>query len=179
MAADTTITDHWVDTNTYTTLIDWANAGANSAITAGAVGSGTVSIGNGGSGGTGGFYSVTPSNGGFTSISPNGLNTVWTTNTNYTYNVDPTLQAGETRISSREIQMDNPEADIKIRGTSLMDRIEKIEQRLGIINRNSKLEEGWPELRELAEQYQKLEQELTDKQAVWDRLNQPMPKAAP
>jgi len=172
MAADTTITDNWVNTSGDTTYtIDWGNFGSNSAITAGAVGSsiGTVSIGGGGSGGTGGF----------TSISPNGLNTVWTTNTSYSYNVDPTLQAGKTHIGSREIQMDDPEADIKIRGTSLMDRIEKIEQRLGIINRNTKLEEGWPELRDLAEQYQKLEQELASKQAVWDRLNQPMPKAAP
>lgn len=148
--------------------IDWGNFGSNSAITAGAVGS-SIGIGSGGLGNTGGF-------GVFPTINPN---TVWTTNTSYSYNVDPTLQAGKTHIGSREIQMDDPEADIKIRGTSLMDRIEKIEQRLGIINRNTKLEEGWPELRELAEQYQKLEQELADKQAVWDRLNQPMPKAAP
>ncbi len=165
MAADTTITDNWVNTSGDTTYtIDLGNFGLNSEITAGAVGSGigTVSIGSSGSGGTGGFYGVFPT------TNPN---TVWTTNTSH--NVDPTLRAGETLMRLREV------ADIKIRGTSLMDRIEKIEQRLGIINRNTKLEEGWPELRELAEQYQKLEQELASKQAVWDRLNQPMPKAAP
>lgn len=165
MAADTTINDiNWLDNNTSTTYsIDWGNSISTTAVT-GATGSvlGTNQIG-GGNGGTGGYgYYTQP-------------NTVWTTGTStITFDNQP-----ETTFTGKELRMDDPEADIKIRGTSLMDRIEQIEQRLALINRNPRLEEDWPELKEAAERYQQLAQEFEDKQAVWDRLNQLVAKKTP
>jgi hypothetical protein len=169
MAADTAINDiNWLD-DTQTYSIDWKTIEANTtiatsatgAVVTGATGStwGNVLIG-GGTGGTGG-------NGYYTQPT-------WTTGTFTFTNPSPS-----TIINHKEICLDDPEADIKIRGTSLMDRIEQIERRLALINRNPKLEEDWPELREAAERYQQLAQEFEDKQAVWDRLNRPMSKTTP
>jgi hypothetical protein len=167
MASDTTIIDNtsWLsDGDNPSYSIDWGNSISTTTVTGTAGGAwGNVFIaGNGGTGGTGG-------NGYYTQP-----NTTWTTGTFTLTNPSPS-----TIINHKEICLDDPEADIKIRGTSLMDRIEQIEQRLALINRNPKLEEDWPELKEAAERYQQLAQEFEDKQAVWDRLNQPMPKITP
>ena len=165
MAADTTINDiNWLDNNTSTTYsIDWGNSISTTAVT-GAIGGvlGSSIVGSNGTTGGYGYYTQP--------------NTVWTTGTStFTFDNRPAT----TQITSKELRMDDPEADIKIRGTSLMDRIEQIEQRLALINRNPRLEEYWPELKEAAERYQQLAQEFEDKQAVWDRLNQPVAKNTP
>ena len=68
------------------------------------------------------------------------------------------------------IQLDGEGADIKVNGRSLMDAIQKIEERLNILHPNTKLETEWEELRALGEQYRKLEQHIKDKQATWDKL---------
>jgi hypothetical protein len=74
-----------------------------------------------------------------------------------------------------KIRLEGKDADIEVNGKSLMDMIEKIEQRLNILHPNDKLEAEWAELRELGEQYRKLEQHIKDKQATWDKLKA-MPK---
>ena len=168
MASDTTIIDNtsWLsDGDNPSYSIDWGNSISTTTVTGTAGGAwGNVFIaGNGGTGGTGGT-------GGYG---------YYTQHTGTTGTFTFTTPSPSTIINHKEICLDDPEADIKIRGTSLMDRLEQIEQRLAILNRNPKLEEEWPQLREAAERYQKLEQELADKQAVWDRLNRPMPKITP
>jgi hypothetical protein len=72
--------------------------------------------------------------------------------------------------SSPKIRLDGEGADIEVNGVSLMDMIEKIEQRLNILHPNEKLEAEWEELRELGNRYRELEQHIKDKQATWDRL---------
>ena len=72
--------------------------------------------------------------------------------------------------ASTKIKLDGEGADIEVNGKSLMDMIGKIEQRLNILTPDDKLEAEWEELRELGEQYRKLEQHIKDKQATWDRL---------
>jgi hypothetical protein len=72
--------------------------------------------------------------------------------------------------TSSKIQLDGEGADIEINGKSLMDIIEKIEQRLNILHPNEKLEEEWEELRALGDKYRKLEQHIKDKQDTWDKL---------
>lgn len=62
------------------------------------------------------------------------------------------------------------EGDLKIRGVSLSDRLDAIEQRLGILRVNAELEERWEKLRTLGKMYRELEAEIIDKQAVWDSL---------
>jgi len=71
---------------------------------------------------------------------------------------------------SSKIQLNGEDADIEVNGLSLMDAIQKIEERLNILHPNTELEAEWAELRELGEQYRKLEQHIKDKQATWDRL---------
>jgi hypothetical protein len=72
--------------------------------------------------------------------------------------------------TSSKIRLDGEGADIEVNGVSLMDMIERIEQRLNILHPNEKLEEEWAELRALGEQYRKLEKHIQEKQATWDRL---------
>jgi hypothetical protein len=48
--------------------------------------------------------------------------------------------------------------------------MQEIANRLNIMQTNPELEVEWKELRELGEQYRKLEQHIKDKQATWDRI---------
>jgi hypothetical protein len=80
------------------------------------------------------------------------------------------LNPWATNTNSAKIQLDGEGADIKINGWSLIDAIQKIEERLNILHPNTELETEWEELRALGEQYRKLEQHIKDKQATWDKL---------
>lgn len=66
------------------------------------------------------------------------------------------------------------EGDIKIKGKSLTDTLERIEQRLGILHPNEELEEIWTELKELGNRYRELlkniPEEIIEKKSVWDLL---------
>jgi hypothetical protein len=78
--------------------------------------------------------------------------------------------------TSPKIRLDGEGADIEVNGRSLMDMIERIEQRLNILTPNTELEAEWAELKTLGEQYRKLEKHIKDKQATWDRLKATQPK---
>jgi len=71
---------------------------------------------------------------------------------------------------SPKIKLDGEGADIEVNGWSLMNAIQKIEERLNILHPNTKLETEWEELKVLGDQYRKLEQHIKDKQATWDKL---------
>ena len=73
------------------------------------------------------------------------------------------------KISGTGIEMDE-DADIKIGERSLMKTLDAINERLAIVERNLKLEEEFAELKELGEQYRKLEQELKERMTTWDLL---------
>jgi hypothetical protein len=62
--------------------------------------------------------------------------------------------------------------DIKIGGKSLTEAIEKIEERLGILHPNPKLEDKWEQLKELRKQYQELEKDLLEKEKMWKILKE-------
>ncbi len=55
---------------------------------------------------------------------------------------------------------------ITLNGRDLEGRLQKIEERLNIIHRNYELETRWSNLKQLGEQYQKLEQELVAAEKV-------------
>lgn len=63
------------------------------------------------------------------------------------------------------------EDDILLRGKSLSDTIEKIEERLAILHPNKELESRWEELKELRKRYQELEKEIIEKEKMWDIIN--------
>jgi len=72
--------------------------------------------------------------------------------------------------ASPKIKLDGADADIEINGVSLWKTMQEIANRLNIMQTNPELEVEWRELRELGDQYRKLEQHILDKQATWDRI---------
>jgi len=62
--------------------------------------------------------------------------------------------------------------DIKVGGKSLIESIEKIEERLGILNPNPELEERWEQLKELRKQYIDLEKDLLEKEKLMKILKE-------
>ncbi len=62
------------------------------------------------------------------------------------------------------------EGDIKIKGVSMSDRLDAIEERLGILRPNNHLEGKWEKLKKLGEEYRKLEKEILEGENIWDML---------
>ena len=62
-------------------------------------------------------------------------------------------------------------ADVKINGVSLTGVLKNIEQRLNILRPNIELEAEWSQLRELGDQYRRLETDLKEKSLMWNKLN--------
>ena len=120
-------------------------------ITAGGVGSNTITTTGSGTGG----YTYT-TNG--TSASPY-WSDVMTLNTN---SIGPnTLQVkGDAEF----------EGDIKLKGKSLNNTLSKIEERLVILHPNERLEEKWVKLKELRNQYQELEADILEKEKIVEIL---------
>jgi hypothetical protein len=79
--------------------------------------------------------------------------------------------------ASAKIKLDGDGADIEVNGWSLVDAVKKIEERLNILQPNTKLEAEWAELRALGDQYRRLERHIQEKQATWDRLKAMPPPA--
>jgi hypothetical protein len=69
-----------------------------------------------------------------------------------------------------KINLTGDEADIEVNGWSLVQAVKRIEERLDLFQPNPELEQEWEELKQLGEQYRKLEQYIKDKQATFDRL---------
>ena len=69
-----------------------------------------------------------------------------------------------------ELQGDG--ADIKINGESLTQTLKTIQDRLNMLRPNPELEKDWDQLRELGDQYRRLEAEFKEKQKAWESLQQ-------
>lgn len=81
------------------------------------------------------------------------------------------LNWSEPKQSSLQVNGDaNFDGDVKIKGKSLVDMLEKIEEKLAILRPNEELEEKWDELRELRNRYKELEKEIIEKEKMWDIL---------
>jgi hypothetical protein len=111
---------------------------------------------------TGSPYTVT------TSVNPNAYSGGFTTGAGWnTTGNTPWLTASNV---APKINLDGEGADIVVNGSSLVDAINSIKDRLNCLQINPELEKEWEELRQLGDQYRKLEQHIQDKQATWDRL---------
>lgn len=62
------------------------------------------------------------------------------------------------------------EGDVKIKGRSLTDTLDKIEERLAILHPNEKLEDKWLELKKLGDMYRALEKDILEKEKIWETL---------
>jgi hypothetical protein len=91
-------------------------------------------------------------------------------NATYTTSGAGTSTPWFTQNPSTRISLTGEDADIEVNGWSLVSAVKRIEERLGLYQPNPELEQEWADLRELGEQYRKLEQHIQDKQATWDKL---------
>ena len=60
--------------------------------------------------------------------------------------------------------------ELTVQGVKLSDRLDKIEERLGILRPNEELEEKWDNLRALRNAYMELEAEIKEKEKMWGIL---------
>lgn len=88
----------------------------------------------------------------------------------YSYNTPNSITANIFNPPSNVLAVNGKDADIKINGKSLSVAIEKIEERLAILHPNPMLEERWEELKQLGDQYRKLEAEIIEKEKIWHIL---------
>jgi len=78
----------------------------------------------------------------------------YTTGTNYAWNTTSTTTSIENTL---QVKGDSEfDGDITVRGRSLTDFMDSVEQRLNILRPNPALEAEWDQLRELGEQYREL-----------------------
>ena len=92
----------------------------------------------------------------------------------------PSINIGSTSVTrantsiistqNSTLVLNGDDADIQINGVSLTDVLKNIEQRLNILRPNTELEADWDQLRELGDQYRRLEAELKEKSLMWNKL---------
>ena len=84
-----------------------------------------------------------------------------------TYNIRNNTTSGGTLQVKGDAEF---EGDVKLKGKSINKTLEKIEERLAILHPNTELEEKWERLRGLRKMYMELEQEIIEKEKMWDIL---------
>ena len=112
------------------------------------------------------------------------LNTTWLSggsgSSGYTYTTtgtgagvvaSPWIATGTNSSNTLSVQGDAEfDGDITVKGRSLSEFMDDVEQRLNILRPNPDLEAEWDQLRALGEQYRELERQLTEKSQVWNIL---------
>jgi len=92
-------------------------------------------------------------------LTSNGTNTSWA---NISL-ADPDIKGSTLKVNG-DADFDG---EVTIKGKSLTDMLDKIEERLAILHPNPELEDKWDELKELGKRYKELEQEIIEKEKVW------------
>lgn len=105
---------------------------------------------------------------------PHTITTTGTGGNGYTYGagtgtswVSPATQ-GSIKVTG-DAEFDG---DVKIKGQSINKLLERIEERLGILNPNPELEERWDKLKELRNQYIEMEKDLLEKEKIMKILKE-------
>ena len=62
------------------------------------------------------------------------------------------------------------DGDVKIKGKSISETLDKIEERLAILRPNKELEDKWEKLKELGDAYRALEKDIQEKEKIWETL---------
>ncbi len=69
-----------------------------------------------------------------------------------------------------KITLDGKDADIEINGRSLMQILDGLEQRLGLLKCREDLESDWSELKALGDQYRTMVKNIESKTQMWNTL---------
>jgi hypothetical protein len=84
-----------------------------------------------------------------------------------------TLSDSYNNISQNsKITLDGDNADIEINGRSLMQILDGLEQRLGLLRCREDLESDWSELKALGDQYRAMVKSIEVKSKIWEALKQ-------
>lgn len=97
----------------------------------------------------------------YTITGSNGTSANWTT-----ISADPNLQGATLDVTGNA----NFSGDVKIKGKSIADSLNLIEEKLAILHPNDELEEKWENLRGLRKAYMELEAEIKEKELIWATL---------
>ncbi len=93
----------------------------------------------------------------------------WTAGTNgLTWQTDD-FNITDARPSGK-LTLQGEDADIEINGRSLMEILDGIEQRLGLLKMQEDMEQQWAELRAIGDQYRAKLAEIENKTKMWDTL---------
>ncbi len=93
--------------------------------------------------------------------------------TNTLANTGPTWTFQESKIISPlsgKISLNGDDADIEINGRSLMQILDGLEQRLGLLKCREDLESDWSELKALGDQYRAMVKSIEEKTRMWNTL---------
>jgi hypothetical protein len=71
---------------------------------------------------------------------------------------------------SGKITLEGDNADIEINGRSLMQILDGLEQRLGLLKCREDLESDWSELKALGDQYRAMVKSIEEKTQMWNTL---------
>ena len=112
------------------------------------------------------YGAVPPNNISTISISP----TVWTTNNTGTSGQWLINDTSLTAPASAKIALKGEDADIEINGRSLMQILDGLEQRLGLLKCREDLESDWSELKALGDQYRAMVKSIEEKTQMWKTL---------
>jgi len=97
----------------------------------------------------------------------------WTgTGTSGSWTID---ESAITSPASGKIRLEGEHADIEVNGRSVMQILDSIEQRLGLLKCREDLETEWEELRALGDQYRALVRNIEEKNKMWDTLKKMPP----
>jgi len=100
----------------------------------------------------------------------------WTTNSTGGYNlgnISPSLNLNDDWHHDAKLKVQGDaefNGDVKIKGKSISETLDKIEARLAILHPNEKLESKWEELKALGDKYRELEKDILEKEQIWNTL---------
>lgn len=104
-----------------------------------------------------------------------GANNIFITNNTGTispnWTVNDTITLGSICTTPMKVYGDAEiEGKLKIGGKDIGELIEKLEERLAILHPNAELEDRWEELKELGRRYKELEQDILEKEKIYNIL---------
>jgi hypothetical protein len=116
-------------------------------------------------------YPATTTGSGYTYQTYPTIPLTWQT-TGGTYTISDTITANPNlKGTTLKVQGDaDIDGDLKVKGKSINDSLERIEERLAILRPNTELEKKWENLRDLRKAYMELEAEIIEKEKMWDIL---------
>lgn len=109
-----------------------------------------------------GAVGSTLTSGGYTVAGSNGSSLSWAD----TISVSNDIKGGSLQVKGNA----EFEGDVTIKGKSIRDSLDRIEERLAILRPNEELEEKWENLRGLRKMYMELEAEIIEKEKMWGIL---------